>query len=192
MFFCRTSISKTSRPVGAMGWPSALWSTPSSPQSSTTTLCRPPTGNTTLNWPLGRQSEYMFMKVCKWHEIKKKFGNQLCLFFGFNGPSSIYEPRLHQQDGPLLECQKNVSSFTSLCQTLTVNGKEQRTHTFLKRCCADAAYTHHTLRFMCSMTAFLLPDSIVSFSHFTQILMSKEPSYVRCIKPNDAKQSGKV
>lgn len=57
LFLRRTLTSRTSHPAGVMGWLSALWCTPSSPPSLTTTLCRLPTANTTLNCPLEPQSE---------------------------------------------------------------------------------------------------------------------------------------
>lgn len=63
LFLCRTLTSRTSRPAGVMGWLSALWCTPSFPPSLTTPLCCPPTAKTTLNWPLGLQSEW-FLCIC--------------------------------------------------------------------------------------------------------------------------------
>lgn len=67
LFLCRTLTSKTSHPVGVMGWRSALWCTPSSPLSLTTTLCRQSTANTTLSWPLEQQSEwYQYINIRIW------------------------------------------------------------------------------------------------------------------------------
>lgn len=71
---CRTSTSRTSRPVGVTGWLSALWCTPSSPPSLTTRLCLPPTAKKTLSWPLELQSEwYQYISM----RIEEKLGGVL-------------------------------------------------------------------------------------------------------------------
>lgn len=54
----RTSTSRTSHPVGVMGWLSVPWFTPSFPPSLTTPLCHQPIAGTTLSWPLELQSEW--------------------------------------------------------------------------------------------------------------------------------------